>query len=148
MAYDTTGATVGAAGHDAATLVAALIGQGLSSNEAILETFVQLRNEILADSLVVQATTALEQGVSAKPAARSYSGGNSSGTPSGKPSGGPAGLDTVIRSGKYGPKDGNGGKTVGEVVEIDRDYAEWAAANMKNEFLQKAFVAGLEAVAA
>lgn len=133
MAYDQTGATVGAAGHDAATIVAAeLMGPGLAVDT--FDRWVELRDLILANSLEVQAVTALEQGTTAQPASRPRSSGNSSG--------GPAGGSTDIRSGKYT------GKTVAEVVSEDRDYAEWAAANMKNDFLKKAFIAELAAVAA
>lgn len=135
MAYDNTGATVGAAGHDAAELVAAFISAGIiATEEDAFASFVSLRDQILANSLEVQAATAP---ATSAPSGRRSSAPRSSG---GGNSGGPAGADTEIRSGKYT------GRKVSEVIEEDLDYAEWAAANMKNDFLRKAFATALESV--
>lgn len=60
MAYDTTGATVGAAGHDAAALVAALLPALADENalgaaeDVAFGAWQRLRDRILADSLAVQ----------------------------------------------------------------------------------------------
>jgi hypothetical protein len=128
LAYDSSGATVGASGHDAATIVAALIGQGVLDADGYFEAYTELTTSI------VNFLVALEQGVSAKPASaprKSY-GGNQASTS------GPAG-SIELRSGKYA------GKTVDAVIAEDREYAEWFAESGKNEFMAKKFAEALAA---
>lgn len=135
MAYDTTGATVGAAGHDAATLVAAFITAGvIDSEDAAFETFVSLRNSILADSLEVQGVTALTQGTKATPISSAPSAGGS---------GGDFG-DVEFKGGKHA------GKSIADVYAEAPDYLEWIAGNdsYKNDFMRTRITSFLAAKAA
>lgn len=132
MAYDSTGATVGAAGHDAATIVAAEITAGELGGEAF-DRFVELRDQILANSLEVQGVTSLTQGTGATPISSARS------------SGGPA----VSADGDYTNVEFKGGKhqgkTIGQVFEEAPDYLEWIAGNdsYKNDYMRTRIVAFL-----
>lgn len=132
MPYDSTGATVGAAGHDAATIVAAFVTAGvIDAEDAAFETFVSLRNSILADSLQVQGVTAVTQGTGATPI-------------SSAPSGGGDFSDVEFKSGKHV------GKTIAAVYAEAPDYLEWIAGNdaYKNDFMRTRIVSFLATKAA
>lgn len=138
MAYDSTGATVGAAGHDAATIVAALvanggIGAGVGDVQAAYE---ELTTDIVNFLLGLQATVALEQGVQATPirSAPSASGGNA---------GGDFG-DVEFKGGKHA------GKSIADVYAEAPDYLEWIAGNdsYKNDFMRTRITSFLAAKAA
>lgn len=133
MAYDSTGATVGAAGHDAAAIVAAFVSAGvIDTEDAAFETFVSLRNSILADSLQVQGVTAVTQGTGATPISSAPSAG-----------GGDYG-DVLFKGGKHQ------GKSIAQVFEEAPDYLEWIAGNdsYKNDFMRTRITSFLAAKAA
>lgn len=135
MPYDQTGATVGAAGHDAATIVAAEIAVLGAEGLDAFERWRQLRDQILADSLQTQGVTAVTQGTNATPisSAPSSSGGDNS--------------NVAFKGGKYE------GKTIGELYADEsggRDYLEWIEGNdsYKNDFMRsriKTFLAAKRA---
>lgn len=125
MAYDQTGAAVGAAGHYASVITAAFVNAGvIGTTEDALDLFA----EVLVNTFAACESLKGEQPEAAAPAKRSY--------PARKASGGSSGGDTQdpgtleIRAGKHG------GKTIAAVYAEDPDYLDWCVENLKNEFLR------------
>lgn len=134
MAYDTTGATVGAAGHDAATIVGALIALGAVNASDVQTTYEGVTRQIVTFLLELQGEVALTTQVNATPATSAPRSGSYR-----RPTGGRDPNTLELRSGKYA------GKTVGEIIDLDREYAEWFAESGKNEFMAKKFAEALSA---
>lgn len=137
MAYDQTGATVGAAGHDAAELAAAVIasnGEPFSPDEAF-GLWKELRDQILDNSLEVQGVTSLAANVGASRATPISSAPSAGGGDFG---------DVLFKGGKHQ------GKTISQVNDEAPDYLEWIAGNesYKNDYMRTRIVSFLAAQAA
>lgn len=139
MAYDTQGASVGAAGHFASRITAALITAGAVTQEDALDVFGEILTATFEMSENLKGTLP-EQEAPAKKAwgGKSYpkkgggGGGNSD----------PGSVD--FRSGKFA------GKTIAEVFADDEGdgpgYLEWCTNNLKNDFMVGRINAYLETV--
>jgi hypothetical protein len=126
VAYDNTGATIGAAGHDAATITAALIVSGqLQGEEAVEVAFTTLQRRILDTSLALQAEIGLSAPAPSRgaPPRRATGQGNGGGGNSD-----PGTLD--FRTGKHA------GKSIAAVYDEAPDYIEWCARELKNDFMR------------
>lgn len=146
MAFDTVGAAIGGAGHDAAAIVAALITTGgiEPTVEGALAAFDDVLVGVYNSGNALKGTDAVVEQMRNAPAEaprRSFGGGNGGGKPAG--GNGTAG-SLEFRSGK----DGVRGRTIAQVYEDDPQYIEWAAAELKNDFMRKKCAEFLDTVAA
>lgn len=146
MAYDNQGAAVGAAGHYASAITAALITSGvIDTEEGALDSFRALLPEVFAACEELKGTLpeaeAPARASRGRAPARGRSGGRSSGGGSQTAPG-----DTDFRGGKFA------GKTIAEVYALDNDdedgpgYLDWCVANLKNDFMVSRIEAFLQTV--
>lgn len=137
MAYDNQGAAVGAAGHYASSIVAALIEVGIVTTvDGALDTFTEVLGATFEACESLKGTLP----EAPAPAKRSFGGRKSSGGGGGGDNADPATL--VVNSGKYA------GQTIAQIHANDPEYLDWTAENSKNDFLRGRVQEFLASVAA
>lgn len=127
----------------AANVYAALVGQGYYGGWDV-EVYEEIRKDIFNGSVALAGAEAVVESMESSTPARgrgSYQRSNTSqrraSGSDGDSSDNPATL--VINSGKHE------GKTLAEAYADDPDWFDWAADNLKNDFLRKKVVAFLKA---
>lgn len=126
MAYDNQGAAVGAAGHYASAITAALITSGeVTGVEEALETFESILNSTFTACENLKGTLPEQP---AQPRSNYNRGGGQRRSNGG--GGGNADPGTLdFRGGKHA------GKTIADVYAEDPSYLDWCVKNMNNDFM-------------